>query len=48
MENIIKLTAGLRQSGFDKYADQIENLFVFYKQGDKSYDISNEKGEDSN
>jgi hypothetical protein len=46
MENVVKLCSGLRHSGFDKYADELENAFVAYKQADKSYDVSNEKGED--
>lgn len=46
MENVIKLCAGLRRDGFDKYADQLENLFVIYKQADQNYNVSNEKGED--
>lgn len=46
MENVIKLCSGLRHSGFDKYADELEATFIVYKQADKSYDVSNEKGED--
>jgi len=48
MENILKLCTGLRQAGFEKHAEQVENLFVAYKQAQKQqhYDVSNEKGED--
>jgi hypothetical protein len=46
MENVLKLCSGLRHSGFNKYADELETAFVTYKQADKSYNISNEKGED--
>lgn len=46
MENIVKLCAGLRNSGFDKYAEDLEVSFMVYKRADKNYDISGEKGED--
>jgi hypothetical protein len=46
-ENIIKLSAGLRQSGFNKYADDLETQFLNYKKADSSlYGTSKEEGED--
>lgn len=45
-ENILKLCVGLRQSGFNKYADELENKFVAYKQATTLYETSSEKGED--
>ena len=40
-ENILKLCAGLRTQGFDKYASEIEVKFLQYKQADASglYDV---------
>jgi len=47
MENIVKLTAGLRQSGLNKYADELESRFMNYKKADSSlYETSKEEGED--
>ena len=45
-ENILKLCAGLRQSGFENYASDIENKYVAFKQASTLYDTSNETGED--
>ncbi len=42
-ENIIKLCLGLRQKGFDKYADQLEEKFLQFKKAESLYD----NGEDS-
>lgn len=46
MENVVKLCSGLRHSGFDKYADELESAFFAYKQAGTHYDVCNEKGED--
>jgi len=46
MENVLKLCRGLRQTGFDKYAEELESKFVQFKQADCHYDVSGEKGED--
>lgn len=46
MENILKLCRGLRQSGFDKYAEELESKFVQFKQANCHYDVSGETGED--
>lgn len=46
MENILKLCRGLRQSGFDKYAEELESKFVQFKQANCHYDVSGESGED--
>jgi hypothetical protein len=46
-ENVMKLCAGLRQSGMDKFARELEDKFVAYKKVATSlYDVSGEKGED--
>jgi hypothetical protein len=45
-ENLLKLCSGLRASGFDKQAEEIENKFVNYKQAQSLYGVGNEKGED--
>lgn len=44
--NLIKLSVGLREAGFDKYADELEDNFVVYKQAQTLYETSKEKGED--
>lgn len=46
LENVLKLCAGLRQRGFQKYAEELENNLFTYKQADTMYDVSKEKGED--
>lgn len=45
-ENILKLCTGLRSSGMDKYADELEKKFMSYKKAQTLYDVSGEKGED--
>jgi len=44
--NLIKLSVGLREAGFDKYADEVETKFMAFKQADTLYQTSKEKGED--
>lgn len=46
MENIMKLCRGLRATGFDKYAEELESKFIQYKQAESAYDVSGETGED--
>lgn len=48
MENIVKLCQGLRTTGFNKYADELESVFINYKQATTRtlYDTTGEKGED--
>jgi hypothetical protein len=46
LENLLKLSNGLRHSGFDKQADEIESKFVVYKQAQSLYNTHNESGED--
>jgi hypothetical protein len=46
MENVLHLCAGLRQSGFSKYADELEEKFVSFKQAQTLYEAHSEKGED--
>lgn len=46
MHNIVKLCAGLRQSGFDKYADELESNFLALKMSSSIYETSKETGED--
>jgi hypothetical protein len=46
MDNILRLCAGLRERGFQKYAEELENNLFTYKQADTMYDVSKEKGED--
>ena len=45
-ENIVKLCSGLRTSGLEKYADEIEQRFMQYKSAQTLYETSNETGED--
>lgn len=45
-ENVLKLCSGLRKSGMNKYADEIEKNFIVYKRAAEIYDVSKEKGED--
>lgn len=45
-ENILKLCSGLRNSGLDKYADELENKFLAYKQANSLYNVSKEEGKD--
>jgi hypothetical protein len=44
--NLVKLCQGLRTSGFDKQAQELEDKFISYKRAQTLYDVSNEKGED--
>jgi hypothetical protein len=46
LENLLKLSAGLRESGFSKYADELEDKAFAYKQAQTLYETSKEKGED--
>ena len=46
LENILHLCAGLRETGFDKYADELEGKYLEYKQAHTLYETSGEKGED--
>lgn len=46
MKNILNLCAGLRESGFNKYAEELETKFVSYKQAQTLYEISDEEGKD--
>lgn len=47
-ENILKLCQGLRSTGLNKYADELEATFVNYKQATirTLYDTTGEEGED--
>jgi hypothetical protein len=45
-ENIMKLCSGLRASGLDKYADDVESKFMSYKSAQTLYETSKEKDED--
>jgi len=46
MENIIKLCAGLREQGMEKYANDLESKFMEYKKANSLYETSKETGED--
>lgn len=46
LDNIIKLCDGLRDRGFQKQADELENNLVNYKKAQTMYETSPEKGED--
>src|SRR5574338_644538 len=46
MSNVLKLCAGLRASGFDKYASELELAYLNYKRANTLYETSKEKGED--
>lgn len=46
MENIMKLCRGLRATGFDKYAEELESKFIQYKRAESVYDVLGETGED--
>lgn len=45
-DNILKLCAGLRAQGRNKYAEELENNFLNYKKAQTLYETSKEKGED--
>jgi hypothetical protein len=46
LQNILKLCNGLRSTGFDKYADELEVKYLNYKQANTLYNVSGEDGED--
>lgn len=47
MDNLMKLCSGLRRSGFDKQAEELESKFIQYKRASASlYDVSGEEGKD--
>jgi len=46
MQNILNLCAGLRQSGFTKHANELEEKFMVYKQAQTLYETTKETGED--
>lgn len=46
LENLLKLSAGLREAGFDKYADDLENKTFAYRKAQTLYETSPEEGED--
>ncbi len=46
VENVLKLCSGLKNAGFDKYADELEGKFLAYKQAQTLYEVSKEKGDD--
>lgn len=45
-QNVIKLCSGLRNSGLDKYADELESKFITYKQANNLYGVHKEEGKD--
>jgi hypothetical protein len=45
-DNLMKLCSGLRRSGFEKQADELEDKFIQYKRANALYNISGEEGED--
>src|SRR5258708_5643973 len=47
LENLLKLCQGLRTSGFEKQAEELESKFVIYKQAQTNlYNVGGEEGED--
>jgi hypothetical protein len=46
VENIMKLCSGLKVAGLEKYAEELENVFLAYKTAENIYETSKEKGED--
>ncbi len=46
LENILKLTAGLRAQGFVRHAEDLESKYVVYKRAESLYETSKETGED--
>lgn len=46
MENILKLCAGLRALGHNKYANELEEKFIAYKRANSLYETSSETGDD--
>lgn len=45
-ENVMKLCAGLKSAGFNKYADELESKYINYKHAQTLYEVNKEKGED--
>src|SRR5713101_2217630 len=45
-QNILKLCNGLRNSGLNKYAEELEGKLMNYKQANSLYETSNEEGKD--
>jgi hypothetical protein len=45
-ENLLKLCVGLRATGFEKQANELEVKFLQFKQANSLYDVGNETGED--
>src|SRR5580692_10358469 len=45
-QNILNLCSGLRASGMNKYAEEIEQKYIYYKKAQTLYDVSKETGED--
>ena len=46
IDNLMKLCSGLRRSGFEKQAEELEGKFIQYKRANSLYNISGEDGED--
>jgi hypothetical protein len=46
LDNLMKLCAGLRERGFIKQAEDVENNLVAFKQAQTMYDVSGEEGKD--
>ena len=46
LDNVVKLCDGLRDSGFAKQAQELENNFLNYRRAQTLYETSPEKGED--
>jgi len=46
VENILKLSAGLREQGFVRHAEDLERKFLVYKEAESLYETSKETGED--
>jgi hypothetical protein len=46
LDNVMRLCAGLRERGFVKQAEDVENNLVLYKQSQAMYGVSKEEGKD--
>jgi len=46
LDNILRLSAGLRSQGFHKHADDLEKSYLQFKQADSLYETSKETGDD--
>lgn len=46
LSNLITLSEGLREAGFDKYADELEKNSLAYKRAQTLYETSKETGDD--